>query len=138
MSQTESAETGPAPPSKHIRHDVRIHTVEALAGFCLACILTLAFMSPLSAIGKWSFCIFSAAFPIFVLTRIQLRNPRPLGTLVDNMLLGAAVASAFALILLVWSVYWLAAVLLFASGVTALAIIFRASRTAKATTKAVD
>ena len=42
-----------------------------MSAFCIACILTLAFIAPLSDILKVSICSFSVALPFFILIRVS-------------------------------------------------------------------
>jgi hypothetical protein len=57
--------------------DRGLKLIETMAGFCIVCILSLAFVGQLSVSGHVSLCIFCIALPMFILNRLDCEPPTP-------------------------------------------------------------
>jgi len=93
---------------------------EAFAATSLACILTLAFMSPLHTAGRASICIFAVALPFniavvllehIIENRFRTRFP----ALLELIRITGIVLTFFGLLALVYDVYAPAAIILIVS-----------------------
>jgi len=63
--------TRASPPKSIMSDEYLVRLTEVLAGLCVACILTWAFIGPLHLAGKLSVCGFSLALPLLVATRLE-------------------------------------------------------------------
>ena len=112
--------------------DITKITTEAMAAFCIACILTLVFISPLHGILVISLCSFSIALPLFVLIRVMGEKEEGVPDFpARNPFVFACLSAISGWIELLWGIYWGASVSFVAGVAISFILVWRWQKSSK-------
>jgi hypothetical protein len=93
-----------------------------MAAFCIACILTLAFIAPLSGVLKISICSFSIALPLFIFQRMAAEQ-KDVHKLTQSVAIPTYAVALVGWITLLWGIYWPAAIAFILAALISLAFV---------------